>query len=169
MKTDDHKLVRNTPKEYEKDPKATRRKKECNKTKSAPPRRPRAHGPRRPRAHGLHRELALEHPVRTGMYRAHGTPVSTGLTNPMRRGSCVRSLDTPCARAPLTPCTRGPLCDAAGFALVLPFRPHLSLSLPRTIYTPSSPPFRLSKGYVRHMRALLHGSTPLGDQDLLLE
>ena len=72
-----------------------------------------------------------EAPVRTGVY-------------PVRTGSCVTSLDTPCARAPLTPCTRGPLCDAAGFALVLPFRPHLSLSLPRTIYTPSSPPFRLS-------------------------
>ena len=85
-----------------------------------------------------------EDPVRTGVYRAHGTPVSTGLTDPVRTGPCVRSLDTPCTRAPLNPCKRGPLCDAAGFALVLPFRPHLSLSLPRTIYTPSSPPFRLS-------------------------
>ena len=87
MKTDDHKLVRNTPKEEEKDPKAIRRKKECNKTKSAPPRRPRAHGPRRPRAHGLLRELAPEHPVRTGLYRAHGTPVRTGPTYPVRTGS----------------------------------------------------------------------------------
>ena len=31
MKTDDHKLVRDTPKELEKDHKATRRKKECNR------------------------------------------------------------------------------------------------------------------------------------------
>jgi len=85
-----------------------------------------------------------EDPVRTGVYRAHGTPVSTGPTDPVRTGPCVRSLDTPCARAPVTPCTRGPLCDAAGFAHVLPFRPHLFPSLPRTIYTPSSPPFRLS-------------------------
>ena len=37
-KTDDHKLVRNTPKELEKNPKAARRKKECNKINSAPPR-----------------------------------------------------------------------------------------------------------------------------------
>ena len=80
MKPDDHKLVRNTPKELEKDHKATRRKKECNKINSAPPRRPRADGPRRTRVHGLLRELALEHPVRTGLYRAHGTPVRTGPT-----------------------------------------------------------------------------------------
>ena len=77
-----------------------------------------------------------EDPVHTGVYRAHGTPVSTGLTDPVRTGPRVRSLDTPC--------TRGPLCDVAAFALVLQFRPHLFPSLPRTIYTPSSPPFRLS-------------------------
>ena len=114
------------------------------KKKATAPRRPRAHGPPRPRAHGLSRKLMLEHPVRTGLYRAHGTPMSTGLTDPVRTGPCIRSLGTPCTRAPLTPCTRGPLCDVAGFALVLPFLPHLSPSLPRTIYTPSSPPFRLS-------------------------
>ena len=85
-----------------------------------------------------------EDPVHMGVYRAHGTPMSTGLMDPMRTGPCVRSLETSCAWAPLTPCTRGPLCDAADFALVLPFRPHLSFSLHRTIYTPSSPPFRLS-------------------------
>ncbi|EMS61581.1 Nitrate transporter 1.3 [Triticum urartu] len=72
------KQLRSIPETKEKDPKATRRKKEHNKTNSAPPRQPRAHRPRRPRAHGLHRELAPEHPVRTGLYRAHGTPVSTG-------------------------------------------------------------------------------------------
>ena len=85
-KTDAHKLVRDTPKELEKDHKATRRKKECNRINTAPPRRPRAHGPRRPRAHGLLREFALEHPVRTGLYRAHGTPVRTGPTYPVRTG-----------------------------------------------------------------------------------
>ena len=67
-----------------------------------------------------------EDPVHTGVYRTYGTPVSTGLT-----GSTY-------------PVHTGPLCDAAGFALVLPFRPHLFPSLPRTIYTRSSPPFRLS-------------------------
>ena len=70
----------------EKDPKATRRKKEGDKIDSALPRRPRAHGPRRPRANGLLRELALEHPVRTGLYRAHGTPMRTGPTYPVRTG-----------------------------------------------------------------------------------
>ena len=40
----------------------------------------------RPRAHGLHRNPALEHPVRTGLYRAHGTPVRTDPTYPVRTG-----------------------------------------------------------------------------------
>lgn len=46
----------------------------------------------RPRAHGLLRELALEHPVRTGLYRAHGTPVRTGPTYPVRTGSSGQRL-----------------------------------------------------------------------------
>ena len=108
------------------------------KKKAAAPRRPHAHGPLRPRAHGPPRLAVLKTPC------ARACTVPTGPTDPVRTGSCVRSPDTPCERAPLTPCTRAPLCDAAGFALVLPFRPHLSLSFPRTIYTPSSPPFRLS-------------------------
>ena len=81
------KQLRSFPEAKEKDPKATRKKKECTKFISELPRQPRAHGPRRPRAHGLHRELALEHPVRTGLYRAHGTPVRTGPTYLMRTGS----------------------------------------------------------------------------------
>ena len=84
-----------------------------------------------------------EDPVRTGVYRAHGTPVSTGLTDPVRTGPCVRSLDTPCARAPLTPCTRGPLCVAVGLGPCIPISSLLTPSSLGPIYTPSSPPFRL--------------------------
>ena len=88
-----------------------------------------------------------EDPVRTGVNRAHGTPMPTGLTDPVRTGSCVRSLGTPCARAPLTPCTRAPLCMAVGLG---PYITVLSLLTPSSlvpIYTPLPPPFRLSKGY----------------------
>ena len=110
-----------------------------------------------------------------------------------------RSQATPCARAPETPCARATqrVCAGAPHAhepvpcprdprahgpnlhrahglirmddrdlhsepLFLHFVPMPIYSVPRTM-------FRVSKGYVRHMRALLHGSTPLGDQDLLLE
>ena len=86
MRTTAAKQLRSFPEAKEKDPKATRKKKECTKTNSAPSRLPCAHGPRRPSAHGLHRELALEHPVRTGLYRAHGTPMRTGPTYPVRMG-----------------------------------------------------------------------------------
>ena len=85
-----------------------------------------------------------EAPMRTGLYRAHGTPLSTGPMEPVRTGPCARSLDTPCARAPLTPCTQGPLCVAVGFAHVIPISPLLTPSSLGPIYTPPSPPFRLS-------------------------
>ena len=74
------------PETKEKDPKATRKKMELNRSWTGSPRRPRAHGPPIPRAHGLLRELMLEHPVRTGLYRAHGTPVCTGPTYPVCTG-----------------------------------------------------------------------------------
>ena len=48
MKTAATKQLRDTPKEEEKHPKATRKEKERKKMKTAPPRRPRAHGPRDP-------------------------------------------------------------------------------------------------------------------------
>ena len=80
------KQLKSFPEAKEKDPKATRQKKEPNRSWTGSPRRPRAHGPPRPRAHGLLRELALEHPVRTGLYRAHGTPVRTGPTYPVCMG-----------------------------------------------------------------------------------
>ena len=67
-KTDDHKLVRDTPKELEKDHKATRKKMEPNRSWTGGPRQPRAHGPPRPRVHGLLRELAHG----PNLPRAHG-------------------------------------------------------------------------------------------------
>ena len=86
MKWNITKKLRSIPKEKENHPKAVRIKTECNSSKTASPRRPCAHGPPRPRAHGLHRELTLEHPVRTGLYHAHGTPVRMGPTYPMHTG-----------------------------------------------------------------------------------
>ena len=59
---------------------------------------------------------------------ARACTVPTGLTDPVRMGSCVRSLDTKCARAPLTPCTRGPLCVAVGLGPCIPISSLLTPS-----------------------------------------
>ena len=67
-----------------------------------------------------------EDPVHTGVYRTYGTPVSTGLTDPVRTGPCVRSLDTSCARAPLTPCTRAPCVMLRALPLFYHFAPTYS-------------------------------------------
>ena len=80
------KKLRSITKEKEDHPKAVRTKNKENSNCTGSFRRPRAHGPPRPRAHGLHRNLTLEHPVRTSLYRAHGTPVRTGPTYPVRTG-----------------------------------------------------------------------------------
>ena len=48
MKIDATKQLRDAPKEEEKHPKASRKKKEAKRSKTAPPRRPRAHGPQDP-------------------------------------------------------------------------------------------------------------------------
>ena len=86
MKRNIAKKLRSITKEKENHPKATWTKNENNSSSTGGSRQPRAHGPQKPRAHGLLRELAQEHPVRTGLYRAHGTPVRTGPTYPMRTG-----------------------------------------------------------------------------------
>ena len=89
--------LRSITKEKEDHPKAVWTKNKENSSNTGGSRRPRVHGPSRPRAHGQHRKLTLEHPVCTGMYRAHGTPVCTGPTYPVRtspsgwmaEGSCL--------------------------------------------------------------------------------
>mgnify|MGYP005825112345 CR=1 FL=1 len=55
-KTNGTKKLRDTPKEEQKHPKPMRKEKEQNNMKTAPPRRPRAHGPPRPSAQGPPRE-----------------------------------------------------------------------------------------------------------------
>ena len=86
MKRNITKELRSITKEKEDHPKAVRTKNKENSNCTGSFRQPRAHGPPRPRAHGLSWKLALEHPVCTGMYRAHGTPVRTGPTYPVRTG-----------------------------------------------------------------------------------
>ena len=85
MKRNITKKLRSITKEKEDHPKAMRIKTEHYSGWTGSPRRPRAHEPPRPRAHGLSRKLTLEHPVRTGLYRAHRTP-RTGPTYPMLTG-----------------------------------------------------------------------------------
>ena len=114
------KQLRSFTEAKEKDPKVTRKKKECTKTNSAPPRRPRAHGPRRPRGHG---------------------PVL-----------CPRD---PRVHGPNLPRAHGPYrmdgCDCCLGLLFIHFVPHLQ----PPIYSIPRPFVRVSKGYDRHMRALL--------------
>ena len=86
MKRNITKKLRSITKEKEDHPKAVWTKNKENSSNTGGSRRPRAHGPPRPRAHGLHRNLTLEHPVRTGLYHAHGPPVCTGPTYPVRTG-----------------------------------------------------------------------------------
>ena len=86
MKGNITKKIRSITQEKEDHPKAVRTKNKENNSCTGGSRRPRAHGPPRPRAHGLHRNLTLEHPVRTGLYRAHGTPTRTAPTYPVRTG-----------------------------------------------------------------------------------
>ena len=115
------------------------------KKKAAAPRRPRPHGPLRPRAHGPPRLAVLKTPC------AWACTVPTG-------PPCPRASRTPCARAlasgPWIPRAHGlhlprahgaPCVVLRALPLFYHFSPHLSLSLPRTIYTPLPPPFRLSK------------------------
>ena len=86
MKRNTTKKPRSITKGEEDHPKAVRTKKKDNSSSTGGSRRPCAHGAPRPRAHGLHRKLALEHPVCTGLYRAHATPVPTGPTYPVHTG-----------------------------------------------------------------------------------
>ena len=72
MKWNITKELRSITKKRENHPKATWTKNKENSSCTGGSRRPCAHGPPRPRAHGLSRELALRHPVRTGVYRVHG-------------------------------------------------------------------------------------------------
>ena len=104
---------------------------------------------------------------------------------------CPRASKTPCARATQrvcagaphahgpVPCPRDPrahgpnLPRAHGLIRMddydLLSEPLFLHFVPKAIYSVPRPFVRVRRGYVRHMRALLHGSTPLGDQDLLLE
>ena len=73
-----------------------------------------------------------------------------GPEDPVRTGSCVRSLDTPCARAPLTPCTRGPLCVVVGLGPCIPISSLLTPSSLGPIYTPFLLHLELDKNRSRY-------------------
>ena len=75
MKGNITKKLRSITKEKEDQPKAVRTKKKDNSSSTGSSKRPRAHGPPRPRAHGPPKKLTLEHPMRTGLYHAHGVVV----------------------------------------------------------------------------------------------